>query len=263
MAGRTTRGTRTLWLVSVAVFLAGLAVPARAQFWKKKDYHHWSEKECRKLLSDSPWAKTFTVSTMEMPRGDQGPMVPGRQALIQVSYTALFFSALPARQAQVRLGQIESHYDRMTAAQKKAFDENGAHYLAVPFPTDTVIQVTYSTNVEAFRTSLLNFWQLQETSKLRNSTYLHTHEQTIPLVRYQVGPKNQPVFYLFFPRNVNGEPLLDATHKSLTLQVTRSVLPSATTFSPYDSVVPQRPAAGNIIFEFDVRKMLFEGKIAY
>jgi hypothetical protein len=44
--------------VSVIV-LFYCAAPAPAQdFWKKKPYTEWSEKECRRLLEDSPWAKT-------------------------------------------------------------------------------------------------------------------------------------------------------------------------------------------------------------
>lgn len=250
-----------LWIA--LLLTCALAVPARAQFWSKKDYRHWSEKECWKMLTDSPWAQTRTFSAVEMPSGAQGGAVPGRQPLISITYTAIFFSALPVREAQVRLGLIQADYDKMSSPRKKAFDQNAAKYLSVPFPDDVVIQVNYSTNVDAWRTALQNVWQLQTTAIMKNSAFLATHGKTIPLSRYEPGPKNEQDFFLFFPRSANGEPALKPTFKSLTLQVTRSVLPSTNGFLPYNSPVPQQPPAGNLSFEFNVKKMQFGGKLAY
>lgn len=215
------------------------------------------------MLSDSPWAQTRTFSAMEMPSGSRAGVVPGRQPLLTITYTAIFFSALPIRQAQVRLGQIESHYDRMSPAEKQAFDANAAHYLAVPFPSDIVVQVNYGTNVDAWQAALQNVWQLQTTAILKNSAFLATHKKTIPLSRYEPGPKNEQDFFLYFPRMQDSQPALDPSFKSLTLQVTRSVLPSTNGFLPTGSTVPQRPPAGNLSFEFNPAKMQFQGKSAY
>jgi hypothetical protein len=46
-----------------ALLLLLLAAPAVAisDFWAKKDFTRWSERECRKLLEDSPWAKRYTM----------------------------------------------------------------------------------------------------------------------------------------------------------------------------------------------------------
>ncbi len=248
-------------IAAAALLLTSVAAPAKAQFWSKKDYRKWSAGECRKILSDSPWAQTYTFSMVQMPNGATTTAIPGRQPLLEVKYTAIFFSALPVREAQVRLGQIDSHYDKMTAEQKKNFDESAARYLAVPFPKDTVILVDYYTNVEYFVSALASTWQLQTTAKLQNSTFLFAGGKTVRLNRYQPETK-QPQFFLFFPRLVNGEPILGRNAKSLTLQITSPQLQFANTFGS-GNLTAQQPAAQNIIFSFNVRKMLYGGKLAY
>ncbi len=46
----------------VAVLLGSLSTVRAAEFWEKKDYRQWSEKECRKLLRNSPWAKQYVLA---------------------------------------------------------------------------------------------------------------------------------------------------------------------------------------------------------
>jgi hypothetical protein len=257
---RVRRGT-ALWLLSLAFFLLSFSSPAHAQFWKKKDYTDWSQNDCRKILTNSPWTKTYSSSAMEMPNGAQGSMVPGRQPLMTLSYTAQFFSALPVRMAQVRMGQIQAHYNKMTPAQKKAFDANAARYLAVRFPRDTIIRVVYSTNIDSARTSLQNFWQLMSTAKLLTSVYLSVDGKTVRLARFQGRPQEQ-AFFLFFPRMVDGKPLLDPSHKSVSLQIGNPSIEFQNGFGS-GSVVASPAAAGTIHMEFNVKKMIFNGKVAY
>lgn len=274
---RLPRG-RALWLMPLGFLLLSFAVPARAQFWKKKDYHHWSAGECRKILTNSPWAQSRTFSSVQMPTGMQDteaavipqgvsstdkPATPGRQAMTEIKYTAEFFSALPVRQALVRLNQIDSHYDKMKPAQKKAFDESAARLLAVRFPKYTVIRVSYSTNVGYWQQQLNTQWQFENTATLQKSAYLVVDGKTVRLVRYQLAPPKEQAFFLFFPRLTNNEPILNHTRKSLTLQVTNSVLQFTNAPAPQGDIVPTPPPSGNVQMEFKVKKMMFQGKIAY
>ena len=135
MAGTTVLRGKALWIVPLAFFLFSFSSPARAQFWNKKDYRDWSANECRRILTNSPWTKTYSSSAMQMPSGAEGSAVPGRQPLMTIQYTAQFFSALPVREAQVRMGQIQAHYERMTPAQQRAFDANSYQHLTVPSTT--------------------------------------------------------------------------------------------------------------------------------
>jgi hypothetical protein len=269
---------KAIQLVLAALFLFSFPSASRAQFWNKKDYHHWSAKECRKILSNSPWAKNRTFSTVQIPNGMQDTQAavvpygdvssgsaatPGRQPLVEIEYTAQFFSALPVRQAQVRLAQIQAHYDRMTAAQKHAFDARAARFLAVQFPEDTVIRVNFSTNLGSYKTELENSWRLENTAKLKQESYVTVDGKTVPLRRYRFGSLQEGTFFLYFPRQVNNEPLLNSNRKSVTLQVTKSTLPFVNDFGNPDGAPPQPPPAGNVEFEFNVRKMIFHGKVAY
>ena len=49
-----------LFLISMA--LGCLAGIQGGEFWQKKEYQQWSERECRKLLEDSPWGQSYTLS---------------------------------------------------------------------------------------------------------------------------------------------------------------------------------------------------------
>jgi hypothetical protein len=48
-------------LCGLMALAASEAAPAQ-EFWRGKDWHEWSEKECRKMLEDSPWARSFPHS---------------------------------------------------------------------------------------------------------------------------------------------------------------------------------------------------------
>jgi hypothetical protein len=256
---------RTLWLLPLAFFLISFASPANAQFWKKKDYHDWSAKDCRKILTNSPWTKNHSYSQMQMPNGmsdTQGaamPMggpgggsssaavTPGRQSMTEIQYTAQFFSALPVREAQVRLNQIKSHYNKMTPAQKKAFDQRAARFLAFPYSKYTVIRVSYTTNVRYWQQSLRTFWK-NNTGPIQQSTFLIVDGKAVRLARFQLAPQNQQAFFLFFPRRRGDQPILSPKNKSVTLQVAGPAT---------------MPQFANIQVEFKVKKMMFDGKVAY
>jgi len=44
-----------VWLF--IVLSCGVAAAQSKDFWQVKDYRQWNEKECKKLLEDSPWAQ--------------------------------------------------------------------------------------------------------------------------------------------------------------------------------------------------------------
>lgn len=183
-----------------------------------------------------------------------------------IAYTAQIFSALPVREAQIRLDQISMHYGRMNAAQKQSFDESAAKFLAVQFPNTIVIRVNYSTNVRYWQASLESQWQLENAAKLRNSTYLTVGGKTVPLLNYRFAPVKDHAFFLVFPRTVNGEPLLNASRKSMTLQITSPHLQFSNTFEGSSNLAAEMarpPNVRNIVLTFKVKKMKYHGKLAY
>jgi hypothetical protein len=49
-------------LLLCMVLIATSALVIAADFWEKKEFSEWSEKEVRKVLFDSPWSRQVTVS---------------------------------------------------------------------------------------------------------------------------------------------------------------------------------------------------------
>lgn len=251
MGGTRFSPGRMLLFLPLAFFLLSLTSHARAQFWQKKDYHDWSAQECRKILTNSPWVQRYSAVT--------------------IGYTAEFFSALPVREAQVRLAQIKSHYNRMSATQKTAFDKRAAHYLSVPYPKYTVIRVSYAptpstagqARLDEIQRELRMYWQSMAAPQFRNSVYLSVDGKAVRVAKYKFAPPQEQAFFLFFPRQVDGKPLLGPTTKSVTLQITNPSLQFSNGLQPRGSVVPTQPTAGAIQMEFKAQKMTFDGKIAY
>ena len=175
---------KSFLIVLVADFLVGslpivcFAVPGAAagDFWAKKPYQNWSADETRSMLEESPWATTFKLSGVQSGvTGGDAPTDRGYRGEMEtdpfITYNLQFRSALPIRQAQVRSSQLSSHYDKMSAEQKAAFDASAAKFLAVTFPDRVIVSVTFHTNVQDYDSSLRNYWASQSLAKLSMSVY--------------------------------------------------------------------------------------------
>src|SRR5512135_3180796 len=85
--GRAITGTT---LLLSALFILSQTAVMGADFWEAKDYTKWSDKECAKLLTDSPWAYELKV----FQQGNLGGM-GGAEGQAYVRYNIRFVSALP------------------------------------------------------------------------------------------------------------------------------------------------------------------------
>lgn len=75
-------------LLPLVIFIVALAAWA-GDPWKQKPYHQWDEKDVRKVLNDSPWAKSLNVSAPWMGAGPQtSPGVPSAGAATGVQGAA-------------------------------------------------------------------------------------------------------------------------------------------------------------------------------
>lgn len=55
-------------LVSAALFLSTLTLCA-ADVWVAKPYTQWSDKDIRKIMTDSPWSRSVSVTLDVIPDG--------------------------------------------------------------------------------------------------------------------------------------------------------------------------------------------------
>jgi hypothetical protein len=201
----------TLTKGSCQLFLFCLLVPlaiAGGDFWTKKPYQNWSADETHRLLEESPWATTLTLGGAQTSVTSPGPANPGAyrgemEANPTVSYTLQFRSARPIREAQVRSSQLNSHYDKLSEAQKAAFDSNADKFLAVTFPDRVVVSVTFSSDVENYQSVLRNHWASQSLAKLSMSVYLSTNAEKLSLTSYTF---KDDTFQFTFPRPKNFRP---------------------------------------------------------
>jgi hypothetical protein len=238
------------------LILATLGVQAAfcADFWEKKDYTKWSEKECRKLLSDSPWAKPYILTETVGPRGETRSANSLGQATRTVAYQIQLYSALPIRQAIVRQFQITQGYEKLSHEQKSQLDRQAEELLTADNSDVVVLNISYATDYQPYDLEISHYWQIQTADLLKSSTYLGGSAGTkVPISNYVVMRGAQRGFRFIFPRKYEGREILGPKDKSLVLEFLYPVV---------------NPVLGNLndklgFVEFKTKKMVFKGKIEY
>src|SRR5215813_1734151 len=158
-----------VWLLIVLSCDVGAA--QSKDFWQTKDYRQWNEKECKKLLEDSPWAQDYTFTRTLIEPLQRATGERAGESKPQMSYLAQFRSALPIRQALIRLQQINNKYDQMTPEQKQEFDQRAAKLLSADFAEVIAIHVIYGSNVAIYDRDMSIFCDAATTEKLKNSAF--------------------------------------------------------------------------------------------
>lgn len=233
----------------LTLLLMCLALAQSKDFWEKKDYRQWTDKECHKLLEESPWASSYKISEIFFDRVVTDTTDRERQQNPKIEYKVQIRSALPIKQGIVRLSQINAKYDQMTEDQRKAFDQNAEKFLSGRNPDSVVIHVTYSASAQLDDRNLTNYWHTQTTESLKNFTYLiGTGSSRVPLSVFRPGAGEAHEFQLVFPRQYNGRPLIGPSDKVLSLE--------------FDHPDIRGPAA-RILIQFKVEKMISQGTVIY
>lgn len=232
------------------VLLLGNALQAR-DFWLEKDYGRWSEKECRKLLTNSPWSKRYTLTQAHIEMIGATPSSDRqRERNARIEYHVQLRSAPPLRQAQVRLAQIRSNYEEMSPEKRQGFDNQAAQILRDSFDDLVGVHVTYGSNVLLWDRELARYWRSQSTEQLKNSTYLIGHGgRRAPLLQYTKGKGAAQEFLLLFPRSNEGEALISREDKRLLLEFTHPPIGGE--------------GGKRVLVEFSVKKMVVEGEAIY
>jgi hypothetical protein len=238
------RGRVSVLVVSVAVVLAGAAY-ARQDGWIRKSFSQWTKDDIIKISSDSPWAQVRQAEqgTNNYTPADYLPAV-----------TIRLRSALPIRQALVRLKQIEAKYDKMDEKKRAEFDAKTEGTLRCPACADNyVVSVgppVSQREVKSGIPSLKNaiFAQLEKRVYLANE-----RGERRELVHFVAPKHDDDEATFFFSRfDANGNPLLTPEIKKLLFMFEAKNI--RTGFSP--GSLPER-------FEFDVSRMIVDGKVEF
>ena len=212
---------------------------ARAQdSFMGKPYTEWSKSEANKVLNDSPWVKTQEV---RIPQG-------GANAPLDFKYTLRLRSALPIRQALVRLRQLEAKYDKMSAADKAAFDEKVKGLLECPACADNYV-ISLSSKSESYPNADAVFDVLKTATlpALQKYVYLANDTDARRTLVHFTAPKaagGEAMF--FFPRlDEQGQPLFSPTSKKLLFRMS------------------DRNAGASTNFEFDISKIVVNSNVEF
>ena len=240
---------KTLCCLMPVLFLAVILAASGGEFWEKKDYREWSQKECTKLLERSPWSDQFTLTGVTvMDRRSDSSSSDGQQPYIK--YQVQFRSALPVRQAIVRQSQIEQKYESLAPEKRQELDKRFEAFMNA-YPADAVVVfVTYSTNDRKRDLDLARLWQSKTTDLLKNSVYLIPSKgNRVPLAQFAAAPGAERAITFVFPREVDGKPIVELKDKSIKLEFAYPVV--------------EYMGDGRAFLEFKVEKMIVNGKVEY
>ena len=207
---------------AIAMFLfAGVAVAK--EFWESKTFDKWTQKECQKMLTDSPWVKELNLTGMNYEGADSASATDSQAPYIK--YTVQIRSAAPVRQAVVRQARIAKKYDSLSADQKQAFDKDMDAFLTGASPEYVMVYVSIETNNRDHSRDLIRHWETRTTDLLKNGVYLSTPRgKKVQLAQFIPGSGGSLEFQFIFPRVVDGEEILKPSDKSLQLEFEYPIL---------------------------------------
>ena len=252
----------------VLVLTLGLALLASAQKLDKP-YNKWSKDEAIKIITESAWAKTYQstkgtdvalagqnarLQNQTATRGGSDPRSVARD-LGPAPVVMRLHSALPVRQALVRLQQIDAGYDKMNEADRATFDKSREKFLECAICKDyyvvTITKFVDSTGQVADE-GIFQGFTLEELKG--NVRLVNDKGVTRDIVQFN-SPKNardQAVFY-FKRTDETGQPLLTPDSKEVKFVFTGDFLSTKNRFA---YLVPNT-------FEFKISKMIADNTVLF
>jgi hypothetical protein len=238
----------------LAVFALAVLGASADDFWVKKDWKQWTANDCKKLLEDSPWSHRKLVENEgninRLPSaGNQGT---GAQAATadtaqnkdtgELNYVVQIRSAAPIREALIRQQQIDKQYEKMSDADKKAFDAQMDQLY--PINADRiVVHVRYYANRESLGADIAKSWKSIPRDTVPADMMLISSNGSKATPLAFVGDPTGDGFEVTFSRSALGEGF-----KSFKLQIPHPALGDF--------------GASKVMVEFKLDKMTFEGKPA-
>lgn len=249
--------------------LFNFTVPALAQKYLEKPYTTWSKEEAMKVLSNSPWADQYqseaglaAVAQQQARRDQSDNRLGGSERgsstrnLTPPPVVIRLQSALPIRQAVVRMQQLQSNYDRMSADDRARFDESAKNFLNCKLCQDY-----YIVTLTKFKDNSSGFgiddglFQTMKFDNLKGNVWLVNDKgEKRELVQF-TPPKAAGDSAVFFFKRIDekGAPLLTPETKSFKFVFSNDFLDNRNPYSPF---VPRN-------FEFKVAKMVADNKVQF
>lgn len=206
--------------------------------WEKTPYQSWTKDQVKKILTDSPWVKTKNF-TQPATNTRIGIFVPN-----DAPARIMLRSALTVRQALLRQRQLDAKYDKMSDADKKAFDTKNAALLACPACKDYyAVWISYG---------YLAMDNKNYVADRKKYVYLSNDAgDRRELVEFSVLSQQESEIVFFFPRrNEKGEALLTSNNKKLTFNFELKGMDGKSVF-PFEKI------------DFDVSEFIKDGEVIF
>ena len=211
---------------ATAVLVFTSAATSASDFWVAKDWHQWSKDECSKILIESPWAHVTRPQDESQPTAGHSPgqphlnpaplansqgeaVPPNPTGTIYDAYAVQLRSALPIREAIVRLLEIAQQYDNKTTDQRKVFDDAAGKILTTSYDKTILVRLYFSKGALGLRPDQIK--NLQPTLVTEDGQQITpTQVDSDPMTPYAVD--------LYFPRSTNGARAIKSTQKQFAFQ---------------------------------------------
>ncbi|HEX8735734.1 MAG TPA: hypothetical protein VF721_10450 [Pyrinomonadaceae bacterium] len=255
-----------LWFV--CLFCLSASVVSAQKLWDKP-YQQWSKEEALKIMNSSPWSQSYqsaeglAATDQEQINRGSAEQDPRRQTKLGSSSRNLappvvvirLHSALPVRQAFVRLQQIEVGYDKWDEKKRAEFDAATKNILDCPLCKDYYI-VTMAKSVNASGQGVdEGLFQTMGFEQLKGNVYLVNEKgEKRELVQFTPPKGGRDFAVFFFKRGKDkSDTFLTAENKDLKFVFDNNFMGSK---NPYASLLPRS-------FDFKVSKLLIGEKVEF
>jgi len=245
----------------IFVFLCLFISTVSAQKTWEKPLNKWSKEDAMKILTDSPWAKTYqstegssSASAQQAGREQSDVRMGGAErgsssrSAGPMPVVIRLHSALPIRQAIVRLQQIEMGYDKMNETDRAKFDANRKGFLDCAICKNYyVVTITKFKDSSGQSVAEGVFQRMALKDMKGNITLVNDAGVSRDIFEF-TPPKGDGDSAVFFFQRVDdkGEVLLTPQSKDLKFVFKNDFLSSS---NPYSIFVPRN-------FEFKISKMM-------
>ncbi len=243
---------RNLAVIAVAVVMgcAGLRGDICAQAeWPSKPVHEWSKAEAEALLSNSPWAKREEIrisfdKRSQVAAGSYSGVsaaaaarsraeIGGGDIPVDFVFTLRLRSALPVRQALVRLKQLETNVDRLTEQEGAKFLAQIKGMLECPACTDNyVLTLSSNSTTSPGADAVFTIYKGGRLADLQRYIYIANERGERRSLVHFVPPRvpgDDATF--FFPRlDENNAPLITPENKYLLINLSDNRVSTITNF---------------------------------
>lgn len=229
----------------------------------EKPFQHWSKGEAEKILNNSPWAKQqevrikFDKETQTAAGSYSGVSgAAAAESKTEVTsqlpsdfvFTLRLRSALPVRQAVVRLKQLETNIEKMDPKDRAAFEGQIKGLLDCPACANNyVITLSSKSKSNPGADAVYATFKGGRLADLQRYIFIANERGDRRQLIHFVAPKtpgDEAIF--FFPRlDEKGAPLLTADNKELLINLANNQADSITNF------------------KIDVTKLRLNGKVEF